>query len=402
MNPFLLEQMEASAWLRQLFERSEGAKAEAPVSLALGNPHMLPPASFYAALERQLHRPTETLHHYTPQEGLASSREKIAAHLRGSCLTRFRPSDIFLTAGASGALAITLKTLLTPNDEVLLIAPYFLEYPAYLALCSLRPKIVQSDTHFHLDLEAIEHAISPHTRALILNSPNNPTGVIYTRQELTALAALLSKKSRAFSHPIYLISDEPYRYINLVEKEIPFLSDLYDQSILITSFSKQLAIPGERIGYLALSPSLHQHDQVRQGLLLAQRLLGFINAPSLMQVVVSDLLDVTIDLAMILENKALLEALLRHNQLDFVEPEGAFYILVRSPLSDDLAFCSLARSAGVLLMPGSPFGSKGWFRACLCTSTPIMRIALPRLQNAFDLAYASENISRGNSPSSQR
>ncbi len=394
MNPFLLKQLEASAWLRQLFQRFDGTREDAPVSLAIGNPHMIPPAAFYAALDRQLRQPTETLHHYTPQEGLADSREQIAAHLRASCQTKFRAEDIFLTMGASGALAILLKTLFAPDDEVLLLAPYFLEYPTYLALYSLRPKIVQTDAHFHLDLDAIAQAITPQTRGLILNSPNNPTGVIYTRQELTALGALLSEKSRTFSHPIYLLSDEPYRYINLTQQDIPFLSDLYDQSVLITSFSKQLAIPGERIGYLALSPSFHEHEQVRQGLNLAQRLLGFINAPSLMQAVVCELLDVTIDLAMILENKALLEDTLRRNHLDFVEPEGAFYTFVRSPLADDVAFCALARESGVLLMPGSAFGARGWFRACLCTSTPIMRAALPRLQKAIALAHAAENKPR--------
>jgi aspartate aminotransferase len=282
-----------------------------------------------------------------------------------------------MTVGAAGAINVTLKTILNPGEEVVLFAPYFAEYWFYIDNHGGVPRIVPTDSGFDLDLAALESAINPKTRALILNSPNNPTGRVYGHGSIEGLSRLLKKKQRELGTEIYLITDEPYRALVYDEIDVPVVETYYPNTVLCTSHSKDLGIPGERIGHIAVSPEAADAAELVNGMAFTIRTLGFVNAPALMQRVVAQVLDASIDIDFYRRNRDTLYEQLRSLGFELARPEGAFYLFPKSPLADDIAFVRQLQKHHILTVPGSGFGTPGWFRISYAVERDILERSLP-------------------------
>jgi len=282
--------------------------------------------------------------------------------------------------GAGGALNVIFRTILDPGDEVIIAKPYFVEYGNYLSNHFGVIVPVASTPDFDLDLDAIEQAIGPKTRAVLVNSPNNPTGRIYPASTLAAVGDLLRRKSAEMGRILYLISDEPYRRIVFDGNRVPPVLAAYENTLIATSYSKELSLAGERIGYVAANPAIEGIDQLMAGLILANRVLGFINAPALMQRVVTRLQGVEVDLTLYQENRDRLYEALTEVGYDIQKPQGTFYMFPKSPIADDLAFSSELLERLVLVTPGVGFGFPGYFRLAFCVERRIVEGALPALQ----------------------
>ena len=306
---------EKSSWIRKMFE--EGAKmkaihgAENVFDFSLGNPDAPPPPQFNQVIQEIVQDTSPGMHAYMPNGGYPWVREAIAARMSIEQEMPISQGDMLMTCGAAGGLNIVMKTLLNPGEEVIILAPYFVEYVFYIDNHGGISKTVATDEEFNLDLPAIEAALSDKTKAIIINSPNNPTGQIYSEESLKALGHLLHKTSAKLGTTIYLISDEPYRKITFDGHIVPSIFSIYSNSIVVSSYSKDLSLPGERIGYLAVHPEIEEKHHLLNGLTLANRILGFVNAPALMQRVVAELQDVTVDTSIYARRKELICAVLR-------------------------------------------------------------------------------------------
>jgi aspartate aminotransferase len=278
---------------------------------------------------------------------------------------------------------VILKTILNPGDEVIIPSPYFVEYNFYMDNHQGKPKIVSTMPDFSLDLDAISEGITERTKAVLINSPNNPTGRVYRQDTLKELANLLSHHSNKFGEPVYLISDEPYRKIIYDGIEVPSIFDVYRESFVVTSFSKDLSLPGERIGYVAANPDISDKEMLVSGLILSNRILGYVNAPALMQRAVSRLLDESVDVSEYQKKRDLLCNGLASYGYDFIKPEGAFYLFPRSPISDDIAFVAALQEERILSVPGSGFGAPGHFRIAYCVSDKVIEGALPGFEKVM-------------------
>jgi aspartate aminotransferase len=324
--------------------------------------------------------------------GWPEVREKVADYLtrtQGAGLSKpFGSDQVVMTVGAAGAMNAVLRAVLDEGSEVIALAPYFMEYNFYAANHGGHITVSQTDSLFRPDPEDLKTKISSTTRAVIINSPNNPTGVIYTAEELSRLGAVLREGSERIGRPILLISDEPYRKLAFNDQELPSIFSAYPWSVLATSFSKDLSLAGERIGYLALNPDLPGGDELLGAVILANRILGFVNAPSLMQKAAAELLDCTSDLGIYRTRQQSLVKALRSMGYSLVQPEGTFYIFPQSPLADDLAFINLLREELILAVPGSGFGRAGHFRLSLCLPQTMIDASLPGFERA--LARARE------------
>ena len=318
------EDLERASWIREMFERGRRLRAQfgdANVfDLSLGNPNATPPEAFFEALEAIAHERRPELHRYMPNAGLDETREAVAAFLSDEYGVGFDAGGVIMTSGAAGGLNVVLRTILDPGDEVIVLAPYFPEYRFHVRQANGFVRVVQTDEAFQPDLDAIEAAIGPRTRAIILNSPNNPTGVVYTQPRLDALTALLRRHDRDDA-PIYLVLDDPYRRIYYPPGKPPTPLGRYARCILVSSYSKDLSIPGERMGYIAVPPALPGRDALLAGLTMLNRTLGFVNAPALMQRVVARCADAICDLSMYRQNRARLCAALRGKT--YSAPAGA-------------------------------------------------------------------------------
>ena len=372
-----------SSVIRAMFE--EGKKmaeefgAENVYDFSLGNPNVPAPAEVNEAIIRQVKESDPVvLHGYMNNSGYPEVREAIAKSLNARFGTSFDASAIVMTVGAAGGLNVILKTLLDPGDEVLTFAPYFGEYRSYVSNYDGVLKAVPPMTEtFQPDLVSMEKMISEKTKAVIINSPNNPTGVVYSEETIKALAAVLEKKEKEYGTSIYLISDEPYRELAYDGVEVVYLTKYYHNTIVGYSFSKSLSLPGERIGYLVLPAELDCCEDIRSGANVATRILGFVNAPSLQQRVIVDCLDAKVDLAFYDRNrKALIEGL-KACGFSYVQPEGAFYLFLRSPEEDDAAFCARAKQEHILMVPGSSFGCGGYVRIAYCVAYETIINAMP-------------------------
>lgn len=363
----LFEAMQAGSWIRRMFERGRDMKArvgpDAVFDLSLGNPLQEPPQAFRDALREIASEPPAGRHRYMTNAGFPEVREAIAAHLARERLLRTTGDHVVLCCGAGGGLNVALKTLLDPGDEVVVLAPYFVEYLSYVENHGGKPVVVQTDEAFLPDLAAIERALTDRTKALLLNSPNNPTGRVYPPELLKALAGILARRSR----PITILSDEPYREILHAGGTAPSVAALYPNTIQVYSWSKSLSIPGERIGYLAVDPEAPGAKDLVDGLIFSTRVLGFINAPATMQRVAARLLGLRTDVAPYREKLDRIVQSLRKSGYEFVMPEAAFYLFPKSPIADDVAFCEKALEERVLVVPGSGFGRPGHFRLAYCT-----------------------------------
>jgi aspartate aminotransferase len=380
----IAEASQCSSWIRQMFE--EGARlaqihgCDAVADFSIGNPNLEPPREFREALEELVRDPTLGTHGYMSNAGYAETRAAVADYLTEDQGVSVPWENVVMTCGAGGALNVILKTILDPGDEVIVSRPYFVEYGAYIDNHQGVLKLVDSLADFDLNLVAIEAAIGPRTRAVLVNSPNNPTGRVYPEVTVEALSELLRRKSGETGRVIYLVSDEPYRRIVYDGVRVAPVMAAYENTIIASSYSKELSLAGERIGYVAASPSISQVCDLMTGLIMANRILGFVNAPALMQRVVARLQGVTVDVSPYKRNRDLLCEELGKAGFAVNKPQGAFYLFPRSPLEDDAAFCRELQESLVLVVPGSGFGLPGYFRMAYCVAPSVVDCALPALR----------------------
>ena len=378
MNTFA----QSSSWIRKMFE--EGAKlkaefgAENIFDFSLGNPDLPPPPQFQKILETLAANEAPGVHAYMPNGGYPFVRDAVAAQLsieQGITLSR---NEMLMTCGAAGGLNVVLKALLDPEDEVIILAPFFVEYKFYVDNHGGVSRVVATDDEFNPDLDAIASTINEKTKAILINSPNNPTGQIYSAQTLAELGKMLSAAAEKYNSSIYLISDEPYRKIVFDNHEVPSIMLAYQNSIVVSSYSKDLSLPGERIGYIAVHPEIAEKEPLLEALTLGNRILGFVNAPALMQRVVAELQGVTVDNSIYTRRRETFCKILSDTGYQFMPPKGAFYIFPRSPLEDDVEFVRILQEQKILAVPGRGFGAPGYFRLAFCVEdTVIERSADP-------------------------
>jgi aspartate aminotransferase len=318
------------------------------------------------------------MHRYMNNAGYPETRAAVAAKLSADSGLPVKAEHIIMTCGAGGALNVVLKAILNPGEEVLILAPFFVEYKFYIDNHGGVPVEVSTKRDsFQLDLVAIEAAITTKTRAIIINSPNNPTGVIYQAADLAKLGELVKKHQERTGHQLYVISDEPYARIAYDGCSVPNIFPLIESSVVVTSHSKDLALPGERIGYIAVNPRMDVAAQFIEAAIFCNRTLGFVNAPALMQRLVAGLQDASVDVAAYQDKRDLLYNHLISLGFSCVKPDGAFYLFPKSPIADDVEFVKMAQKHHILLVPGAGFGAPGYFRAAYCVDRGIIERSLP-------------------------
>ena len=348
-------------------------------NFTIGSPSIDPPRCVYETMERLLATvPAAKLHSYTPAAGLPEVREKAAAFLNCSFGTDYRAQDIILTPGTSTCLAVLTRVLLSGGGRAMTFAPYFMEYKYYAeSVGSSLTECPSDPLSFQLDLDAAERALTDDTVMLILNSPNNPSGVVLRREGLEGLAALLERKQREYGHAIYIVADEPYRDLVYDGQEPAFIPTLYKNTIFCYSFSKSLSLPGERVGFMALPPALDDYDDIASAILAVLRAFGYICVSNLWQRVAVECLGQTGDLSVYKSNRDLLYGALTQMGYTCVYPDGAFYLFVKTPEPDAEAFCRRAMRDNLLLVPGDSFGTKGYVRLAYCVSRDMIERSLP-------------------------
>lgn len=378
--------MESSSWIRRMFEEGAELKArlgpERVYDFTLGNPDLEPPPRFQEELVAAAQDPRPRLHGYMSNAGLMETRQALAAHLTRLHQLPFQAEELILTCGAAGGLNVILKALLDPGDEVVIFAPYFPEYLFYIDNHGGVPRVVETDDEFRLDLSRLEASLGLRTRAVLINSPNNPTGQIYTGESLKELGDCLTRHGDRHGRPVYLVADEPYRRLVYDDLPLPSIFAAYANTILATSFSKDLSIPGERLGYVAVSPRTAGRGELAAGMVLANRILGFVNAPALMQRVVARLTEVSVDIGPYARRREVFCDLLTRAGYEFLKPKGAFYLFPRSPGGDDLAFIARLQQENILAVPGRGFGRRGYFRLAFCVPEKTIEKSAPGFTRA--------------------
>ncbi len=358
-----------ASWIRKMFEEGAALKArygaDKVFDFSLGNPNVPPPPSFREALQAVVADP-DINHVYMPNTGYAETRRAVAKQVSTEQQTAVSETDIIMTCGAAGGLNLALKAVLNPGEEVLTPAPFFVEYKFYAQNHGGRLKTVPAAAGFDLDPGALAEAIGPDTRAVIINSPNNPTGAVYPEKTITALGRLLAEKSAEYGRIIYLIADEPYRKIIYDDITVPPVFPAWANSVVVTSYSKYLALAGERIGCAAVNPAAEHVEELLAAMTFANRVLGFVNAPALMQRVVARTQGVAVDIGEYARKRENLCGILADAGYEFAKPQGAFYLFPRSPLADDVEFVRRLQQERILAVPGSGFGGPGYFRLSFC------------------------------------
>ncbi|MCJ7776095.1 MAG: pyridoxal phosphate-dependent aminotransferase [Desulfobulbaceae bacterium] len=381
------ESIKRSSWIRKMFEQGSQMKekygAGNVFDFSLGNPNLEPPTRFNEVLGKLVNDTVPGRHGYMPNAGYVETRQAVADYLNTFNRARFSPGEIVMTVGAGGALNVVLKTILNPGEEVVIPSPYFVEYNFYIDNHQGVPRIVPTKPDFSIDFDAISEAITEKTRAVLINSPNNPTGKVYGEGELNRLSDILSNYSAQFGQPIYLISDEPYRKIVYDGVTVPSVFNAYNESFVVTSFSKDLSLPGERIGYLAANPDISDKDVIIAGLVLCNRCLGYVNAPALMQRAIPYLLEESVDISLYQKKRDMLCSGLASFGYDIVKPEGTFYLFPKAPIEDDVAFVAALLKEKILAVPGSGFGGPGHFRIAYCVSDEVIEGALPGFEKVM-------------------
>ena len=378
--------VENSSAIRAMFE--EGKKmadqfgAENVYDFSLGNPNVPAPAEVKNAIEEILkNEDARMVHGYMNNAGYEDVREAVAASLNQRFGTAFHKENILMTVGAAGGMNVLMKTLLNPGDEVLTFAPYFGEYRAYVTNYDGILKEVEPDTEtFQPNLKKFEQMLSEKTKAVIVNTPNNPTGVVYSEATIQKMAAILETKQKEFGTSIYLISDEPYRELAYDGVEVPYLTKYYRNTIVGYSFSKSLSLPGERIGYLVLPDEMADAEDMIGAANVATRILGFVNAPSLQQLTIARCLDAKVDVEIYDKNRRLLVDSLRKFGFECASPDGAFYLFVKTLEDDDKAFVARAKEEHLLLVPGSSFACPGYVRIAYCVDYDMIERSLPAFE----------------------
>ena len=384
--------LEQGSWIRRMFEEGIALKQqfgdENVFDLSLGNPILEPPDEFFEELRRIVEDPSPGMHRYMPNSGYPETRAAVAAQLSEETGLNFTADDLIMTCGAGGALNVVLKTLFDPGDEVVIFAPYFVEYFFYADNHGGTCKVVPPDENFLPDMDALQEAIGERTRAVLINSPNNPTGALYTDETLAEISEVIRRKEREYGTEIFLVSDEPYRRLLFDGLEYPHIFHHHVRSIVATSHSKDLALPGERIGYIAIHPDYEDGVELMDGLVFCNRTLGFVNAPALMQHIVAKLQSVTVDIGEYQSKRDFMYDALTDIGYDLVKPQGAFYMFPKSPIEDDVGFVAELQKRNVLVVPGRGFGMPGHFRISFCVTDETLSGSIPGFRETFDKATA--------------
>jgi len=360
-----------ASWIRKMFEEGVVMKqqygAENVYDFGLGNPNVEPPLRFKELLRTVAAQEIPNKHGYMPNAGMPETRAAVAAQLnRQQGSPTLSAEHVIMTCGAGGGLNVVLKTLLNPGEEVIIPKPLFAEYPFYVDNHGGISKLVPTRPDFSLDLDAIAAAINERTKVILINSPNNPSGRVYDEASIRGLAALIEEQGRALGRDIYLVSDEPYSQIVYDGVKVPGILNACKNGIVVTSYSKSLSLPGERIGYIAVHPELPDVNAALGGMVLCNRILGFVNAPALMQRIVKDLQGVQVNVAEYKRKRDLICDGLIAMGYEVTRPEGAFYLFPRSPIADDVEFVRALQKRRILTVPGSGFGGPGHFRIAYC------------------------------------
>lgn len=372
--------------IRTMFEEGNRLKkqygADKVYDFSLGNPSVPAPDCVREAIvDLANNEDPVILHGYMNNAGFEDVRETIAQSLNRRFGTDFSAKNLIMTVGAASGLNVILKTVLNPGEEVIVFAPYFLEYGAYVKNYDGKLVEISPDTEtFQPDLEELERKITANTRAVIVNSPHNPTGVIYSEDTIKALAAILEKKQKEYGSVIYLISDEPYRELAYDGAEVPYLTKYYKNTVVGYSYSKSLSLPGERIGYLVIPDDLEDSETVIAAAGIANRILGSVNAPSLMQKVIARCVDAEVDVATYDKNRRALYNGLTACGFQCIKPQGAFYLFVKSPVADEKEFCEAGKKYNILMVPGSSFACPGYVRLAYCVSYETIINSLPEFK----------------------
>jgi len=368
--------IENSSLIRRMFEAGNALKAtygnDAVSDFSLGNPDVDPPEQVRKILAEIVAAPLPRKHGYMPNAGYTEVREQVAAYVSTEQGVRLSRDQVVMSCGAGGALNAALKTILNPGDEVIASVPCFMEYGFYADNHGGKLVLAPSAPGFDLDVAAIEARIGPRTAALLVNSPNNPTGRIYPEKTLRELSDMLLCASRKHGRAIYILSDEPYRKLAYDGAVVPSILGLYPHSIVATSYSKDLSLPGERIGYIAVNPGADDAARLVDGIILCTRILGFVNAPALMQRLVGRLQGASVDVEIYRKKRDLFCDALTRMGYELTKPQGAFYLFPRAPGGDDAAFARALQDERVLVVPGSGFSSPGWFRIAYCVDTAVI------------------------------
>ena len=385
----LRESLDSSICIRDIFE--EGKKlskiygAENIFNFSIGNPSVEPPAIVNEAMKEILDtEPALKLHGYPANVGHPEVRAHIANHLNEKFGTTYDENGIIMTNGAASALVMICNALLDAGDEVVTFAPYFWEYKSYVTTMygNLVPALCNMET-LQPDPDTFREALSEKTRFVIINTPNNPTGAVYTPESIRMICDILEEKQKEYGHPIYLVSDEPYRKL-AYDMEVPYLTDYYQNTIVVYSYSKALSIPGERIGYIAMEPRVQDYFDLIAGLTASMRYLGYVNAPSLQQKMLLKCVDASVDISIYKETRDILYNGLTEMGYTCIHPDGAFYLFMKALEEDDAHFCEVAKEEKILMAPGTAFYGPGWVRISYCVPAKVAEHSLPGFKRLFE------------------
>jgi aspartate aminotransferase len=391
----------SSSMIRKMFEEGNLLKKQhgkdKVFDFSLGNPDLEPPAAFHEVFLRLAQEDGKGSHGYMPNAGFLHVRDSLAKKASKEQQVDIDGSHIVMAVGAAGGLNTVFKTICNPGDEVIVCKPYFMEYRAYTA--NHDAKLIEADSlpDFNLDINAIGAALSPKTAAVLINSPNNPTGRVYPEETISALADLLREHGKKTGRLPYLVSDEPYREI-AYNVQVPPVLCAYGESIVVSSYSKSLSLPGERIGYIAVSPNVTGKDDLMNGLIYATRILGYVNAPALMQRIVAELTNATVDVGVYARRRDAFTAVLDEAGIEYAVPEGAFYLFCKVPAKkggskepaasnepgDDLEFVNHLKQYLILGVPGTGFGKPGWLRFAYCVDEKNIRASADAFKRAME------------------
>jgi len=368
-----------SSFIRKMFEEGARLKSEYGEAnvfdFSLGNPDIAPPPE---VLQTMCEEASSMFHGYMPNAGYMDVRQRVAEYATGEYEVKLIPEDIIMTCGAGAGMNVVLKSIIDPDDEIIAIAPYFVEYRFYAENYGGKLVSVSCDDTFLPDIDCIRSSITERTKAIIINSPNNPSGRVYPEEILAGFSKMLENYPR-----IMLISDEPYRRLVYDNRKVPSVLKLIPNSVVVTSASKDLSLAGQRIGYIVLGPGIENKDNLANALIMANRILGFVNAPALMQRILARCIHMSIDVNIYARRRDALCAMMDSAGLEYAPPEGAFYLFVKSPIPDDVEFCSVLQKEKILAVPGTGFGYPGYVRFAYCCEEDKIKAAGPGLLHAL-------------------
>jgi aspartate aminotransferase len=382
------KRIESASWIRKMFETGNALKgkhgAARVCDFSLGNPNIEPPEQFRSTLLDILQGNTPGMHRYMPNGGYPEVRQRVAAYVSSEQQVSLKGDHVILTCGAGGGLNVALKTIINPGDRVLASTPFFMEYASYVDNHGGVLETVKGLDNFEPDIDRMASHITANTAALIINSPNNPSGHVYPENTIRQLGELLRDKSKKTGRIIYLISDEPYRKIVYDGTVVPPIFPFYRHSIIVSSYSKDLSIPGERIGWLAVNPATENAQELMGGIILCNRILGYVNAPALMQRAIERLQGLSVDTEVYQHKRDLLCEGLSKLGYDFIRPSGTFYLFPKAPGGDDMRFVETLQNELVLVVPGSGFGSPGHFRIAYCVDDDVIERSMHGFERALE------------------